>query len=83
MTTKEVADQLVALCRAGRNIEAVETLMSEDVVSVEARGDATIPAEMSGRDVIRGKNEWWINNHKVHSAAVKGPYPNRDRKSVV
>ena len=83
MTTKEVADQLVALCRAGRNIEAVETLMSEGVVSVEAQGDATMPAEMSGRDVIRGKNEWWINNHKVHSAAVKGPYPNRDRFTVI
>ena len=83
MTTKEVADQLVALCRAGRNIEAVETLMSEGVVSVEAQGDATMPAEMSGRDVIRGKNEWWINNHKIHSAAVKGPYPNRDRFTVI
>ena len=83
MTTKEVADQLVALCRAGRNIEAVETLLSEGVVSVEARGDETMPAEMSGRATVRGKNEWWINNHKIHSASVKGPYPNRDRFAVI
>ena len=83
MTTKELADQLVALCRAGRNIEAVETLLSENVVSVEARGDETMPAETSGRDVIRGKNEWWINNHKIHSAVVKGPYPNGERFAVI
>ena len=83
MTTKEIADQLVALCRAGRNIEAVNTLLSADVVSVEARGDAPMPATMSGRDVIRGKNEWWVNNHKVHSAEVKGPFPNGDRFAVL
>ncbi len=83
MTTKEISDRLVALCRAGRNMEAVDTLLSEDVVSVEARGDETMPAVMSGRDVIRGKNDWWIRNHKVHSAEVKGPFPNGDRFAVI
>lgn len=83
MTTKEIADQLVALCRAGRNLEAVDTLLSADVVSVEARGDETMPAQMSGRDVIRGKNQWWIANHKIHSAEVKGPFPNGDRFTVI
>jgi len=83
MTTKEIADQLVALCRAGRNLEAVDTLLSADVVSVEARGDETMPAQMSGRDVIRGKNQWWIANHKIHTAEVKGPFPNGDRFTVI
>jgi ketosteroid isomerase-like protein len=83
MTTKEIGDQLVALCRAGRNLDAVDTLLSADVVSVEARGDETMPAQMSGRDVIRGKNQWWVANHKIHSAEVKGPFPNGDRFAVV
>jgi ketosteroid isomerase-like protein len=83
MTTKEVADRLVALCRAGKNIEAVDTLLSADVVSVEAMGDATMPAVMSGNAAIRGKNEWWLRNHKVHRASVKGPYPNGDRFAVI
>ena len=82
MTTQEVANQLVALCRAGRNLEAVEMLLSHDVVSVEATGDETMPAVMNGRDAVRGKNEWWVNNHKVHAARVKGPYPNGDRFDV-
>ena len=83
MTPQEVANQLVALCRAGRNLEAVEMLLSPDVVSVEATGDETMPAVMNGRDAVRGKNEWWVNNHKVHSARVKGPYPNGDRFAVI
>ena len=83
MTTKEIADQLVALCRAGKNVEAVETLLSADVVSVEAMGDETMPAVMTGRDVIRGKNEWWLQNHQVHSAKVKGPFPNGERFTVI
>jgi len=83
MTTQEIATQLVALCRAGRNIEAVDALLSDNVVSVEARGDETMPAEMTGRDTIRGKNEWWVNNHKIHNASVKGPYPNGDRFAVI
>jgi ketosteroid isomerase-like protein len=83
MTTKEISDQLVALCRAGRNVEAVETLMSADIVSVEARGDETMPATMTGLEAIRGKNVWWVANHAIHSAEVKGPFPNGDRFSVI
>lgn len=83
MTTQEIAAQLVALCRAGRNIEAVDALLSDNVVSVEARGDETMPAEMTGRDTIRGKNEWWVNNHKIHDSSVRGPYPNGDRFAVI
>jgi hypothetical protein len=82
MTTKEIADRLVALCRAGKNIEAVDTLLSEGVVSVEARGDETMPAQTNGRPGVRGKNQWWVANHKIHSADVKGPFPHGDRFTV-
>ncbi len=83
MTTKEIADQLVALCRAGRNLEAVETLLSPDVVSVEATGDETMPAVQTGREAVLGKNNWWLQNHQIHSAQVKGPFPNGDRFTVI
>lgn len=82
MTTKEIADQLVALCRAGRNLDAVDTLLSADVVSVETMSDGTMPAVMTGIEAVRGKNQWWLQNHVVHSAAVNGPFPNNDRFAV-
>jgi ketosteroid isomerase-like protein len=82
-TAKEVADQLVALCRAGKNIDAIEKLFSAGAVSVEAQGDETMPAVMTGRPAIRGKNEWWFQNHTVHSANVKGPFPNGERFAAI
>jgi hypothetical protein len=57
--------------------------MSPDVVSVEVPGDATMPTVMTGRAAIRGKNEWWFENHTLHSANVQGPFPNGDRFAVV
>ncbi|HEY6547384.1 MAG TPA: nuclear transport factor 2 family protein [Vicinamibacteria bacterium] len=82
-TAKEVADQLVALCQKGKNIEAVEKLFSADAVSVEAMGDETMPAVMTGRAAIRGKNEWWFQNHSVHSASLRGPFPNGERFAAI
>ena len=32
---------------------------------------------------VKGKNEWWVNNHEVHSSSVKGPFPNGDRFAVI
>ena len=32
-----------------------------------------MPAEMTGIAAIKGKNQWWIENHEVHSAEMKGP----------
>jgi hypothetical protein len=38
-----------------------------------------MPAEMKGLQAILGKNKWWIDNHEIHSASCKGPYPHGDR----
>lgn len=83
MDTKEVGTKLVELCQVGKNMEAIDTLYSDDIVSVEARGDETMPAEMRGIDAIRGKNRWWIENHEVHAASVEGPMVNGDRFTVI
>ncbi|HEY8711481.1 MAG TPA: nuclear transport factor 2 family protein [Thermoanaerobaculia bacterium] len=79
MDTKQVGKKLVDLCRTGKNVEAINTLYSPDIVSVEARGDAQMPALMRGIDAIRKKNQWWYENHEVHSSEVRGPFPNEDR----
>ena len=63
MDTKQVGKKLVDLCRTGKNVEAINTLYSPDIVSVEARGDAQMPALMRGIDAIRKKNQWWYETH--------------------
>lgn len=77
--TLTVGKKLVSLCREGKNLEAVESLYSPDIVSIEAMGDASMPARMEGLDAIKGKNDWWMKNHEVHSAIAEGPWPHGDR----
>lgn len=83
MTTLEVGKRLVALMRQGKALEIVNTMMAGDVASVEAVGDETMPQTMNGTDAVRGKNEWWFANHRVHSGAVRGPFPHENRFAVV
>jgi len=81
-STATVARELVELCRAGRNEEAIEKLYAPDIVSIESAGNEQMPAEMRGIDAIRGKNEWWVQNNEVHSAKVIGPFIGDDQFAV-
>lgn len=79
MSTMDVAKKLVELCKVGKNAEAIATLYSEDIVSVEAGAPPGASATTSGIAAVKGKSEWWAANHTIHSAAVEGPWPNGDR----
>ena len=77
--TLEVGKKLVELCKAGKNVEAVDTLYSPQIVSVEVTGGPSMPARMEGLEAVKGKNDWWMKNHEVHHAEVEGPWPHGDR----
>ena len=77
--TLSIGKTLVELCNAGKNMEAVETLYSPEIVSIEPMGGPEMPARQEGLAAIKGKNEWWINNHEIHSAKAEGPWPHGDR----
>lgn len=81
-STAAVANELVALCRAGRNLDAIAKLYSPKVVSVEPVGSETMPAEITGIEAIRQKNEWWLDNYEVNSAEVNGPFVGGDQFAV-
>jgi ketosteroid isomerase-like protein len=83
MDTKEIGTKLVELCQAGKNLEAIDALYSDDIVSVEAQATETMPAAMRGIEAIRGKNQWWLENHEIHSASAEGPMVNGDRFTVI
>ena len=73
MTTQEVADQLVQLCKEGKFSEAVATLYSEEIVCVEAGAPPGQSRETKGLDGVKAKGEWWVANHEIHTAVVEGP----------
>jgi ketosteroid isomerase-like protein len=77
--TLAVGKKLIELCLQGKNMEALDTLYSPEIVSIEAIGGPAMPARMEGIAAIKGKNEWWLANNEVHKAEAEGPWPNGDR----
>jgi len=82
MTTPEVANQLVTLCRQGKFIDAVETLYAGNVVSVEAFDYQGMGRELHGKDAVRGKNLSWFEDNDVHSFSVTGPFVSTEKFAV-
>ena len=79
MNTQEVANKVVELTRKQAWKEAIDTLYSKDIVSVEARAMESGSPESRGIDAVRAKTDWWVNNVQVHSAKVSGPFAAHDR----
>lgn len=74
MTTQKIAEDLVALCRAGKHAEAGEKYWADDVRSIEPSGPET-----RGKKAAHEKGEAWANAHDVHSSEAQGPYVNGDQ----
>jgi len=83
MNANEIGQKLVALCREGKNLECINTYYAEGVESVEAAPPPGGERVASGIDAVRGKNQWWADNHEVHSAEVQGPYPHGEDRFAV
>jgi ketosteroid isomerase-like protein len=77
-----IAEELVTLCRAGKNLEAVEKFYAPTVVTVEAAAMPNMPAEMTGIQAVRDKHAWWDENNELHGTEVNGPYLGRDQFAV-
>jgi hypothetical protein len=78
MTTKEIADRLVSLCRDGKNMQAMEELYSPDIVSMEAMDMPNQGRTSTGMAAVKAKSEWWISNHEIHSMGVGDPFISLD-----
>ena len=73
MTTQEVAERLVAMCKEGKFHEAVESLYGDEIVSVEAGAPPGQSRESKGLEAVKAKGEWWAANHEIHTSSVEGP----------
>lgn len=73
MTTQDVADKLVALCKEGKNMDAIEALYSVDIVSVEAFAPQGSSRETKGLEAVIKKSLNFRHTHQVHSSIVEGP----------
>ncbi len=72
MTTQEVANKLVSLCRDGKFEQAVMELYSPDIVSVEAEG--TPDRIVTGLEAIAKKGQEFESKiDKIHSTIITDP----------
>ena len=83
MTTEEIGKKVVELTRKQAWREAVDTLYSNDIVSVEAQAMGGESPEKRGLEAIRGKTDWWINTMNVYNLKVSGPFVAHDRFVVL
>ena len=75
MNSRQIADRLVELCRAGKYEEAQEELYAEDAVSIEMKG---LPpgalGNAHGLDAIREKGRKWRESiEAIHGGSVGDP----------
>jgi SnoaL-like domain len=79
MDTEQIAQKVVELVRKQAWHEALDTLYSKEIVSVEARASDGESPEKRGLDEVRGKTDWWINTMEIHNFKVSGPFVAHDR----
>lgn len=82
MSVADIAADLVDKCRQGRNLEAIDAHYSDDIVSIEPVGNEQMPARQEGIGAVKGKNQWWIDNHEIHSGEADGPFVGDDQFAV-
>ena len=83
MTLDEIAAELVAGCREGRESANLGALYAPDAVSVEANDPMGMGREAHGVDAIRGKHAWWESTFEVVEADVSDPYPHGEDRFAV
>ena len=77
MSVREIAEDLVAMCKAGQFDESGEKYWADGIVSREPMEGEM--AELRGKAAVRAKGEWWAANHEIHDVVVEGPYVNGDQ----
>ena len=78
-TTLDVGKKLVSLCKQSHWLEAVDTLYSPDIVSIEAVEMSPGRKRMEGVTAVREKTVRFLKDVDVHSCVVTGPWPHGDR----
>lgn len=72
MNTQEVADELVDLCRQGKNDEAINVLYADNIVSLEQPGTPVERTE--GKEAVIAKSKHWQSTvDEIHGGTISDP----------
>ena len=69
----EVAHRLVDLCREGKNVEAIQELYADNIVSLEPEG-SPMGGKTVGKEAVLGNTNYWFSTvEEIHSAHISDP----------
>lgn len=72
-TATDIGTQLANLCREGRNIEAIETLYADDILSIEAKSAPGCEQRTEGKEAVLAKNHKFFEMNEIHGGETRGP----------
>jgi ketosteroid isomerase-like protein len=73
MNAQEVANRLVQLCREGKDMDAVNELYDDNIVSIEPEG-SPMPGKTVGKAaVLESINRWYSSVEQLHSSHISDP----------
>jgi ketosteroid isomerase-like protein len=73
MNAQEVANRLVQLCREGKDIDAINELYNDNIVSIEPES-SPMPGKTIGKEaVLESVNNWYNSVEQLHSARISDP----------
>ncbi|CAL2089055.1 nuclear transport factor 2 family protein [Tenacibaculum sp. 190524A02b] len=73
MTTQEVANQWKQMCQEGKNLDCINELYAENVVSKEMPGVPYGELVSGKENVIKKGEEWFSNVVEFHSMEISEP----------
>src|SRR2546428_216043 len=83
MTSKDIGQQLVDLCKAGNNLDAIKSLYADNIVSMEAGAPPGQSVETNGLAACLARSKQFAETTEIHSRNVEGPFPHGDRFAVI
>lgn len=73
MSTQQIASRLVQLCREGKNVEAINELYDDDIVSIEPEGSPMAGKTVGKQAVLESTNRWFDSVEQLHSVEISDP----------
>jgi len=73
MNAQQVASRLVQLCREGKNVEAINELYDDNIVSIEPDGSPMPEKTVGKQAVLESTNRWFDSVEQLHSVEISNP----------
>lgn len=80
MPIREIADDVVAMSKAGDLDGIGAKYWADDIISIEAMEGPM--AVLEGKEAVHGKGVWWNGAHEIHGVETFGPFINGDQFAV-